>query len=102
MYVLMLAALIRLRYTQPDTPRPYQVPGGKLGVWLVGGFGITGCSFAFFLGFVPPSQIATGNHALYVCMMVLFTALLAIPPFLFARFRKPGWKDETFVKQIDA
>jgi len=33
---------------------------------------------------------------------VLFTALLAIPPFLFARFRKPGWKDETFVKQIDA
>ena len=102
MYVLMLAALIRLRYTQPDTPRPYQIPGGKLGVWLVGGFGITGCSFAFFLGFVPPSQIATGNHALYVCMMVLFTALLAIPPFLFARFRKPGWKDETFVKQIDA
>ncbi len=102
MYVLMLAALIRLRYTQPDTPRPYRIPGGKLGVWIVGGFGIAGCSFAFFLGFVPPSQIATGNHTLYVCMMVLFTALLAIPPFLFARFRKPGWKNETFVKQIDA
>jgi glutamate:GABA antiporter len=102
MYVLMLAALIRLRYTQPDTPRPYQIPGGKLGVWIVGGFGIAGCSFAFFLGFVPPSQLATGNHTLYVCLMVAFTALLAIPPFLFARFRKPGWRDETFVKEIDA
>ena len=42
MYVLMLAALIRLRYTQPDTPRPYRIPGGKLGVWIVGGFGIAG------------------------------------------------------------
>ena len=101
MYVLMLATVIRLRYTQPDTPRPWQIPGGKLGVWLVAGAGIAGCAIAFFLGFVPPSQIATGNHTRYVCLMVLFTALLAIPPFLFARFRKAGWKDEALVKQLD-
>ena len=101
MYVLMLAAVIRLRYIQPDTPRPYQIPGGKLGVWIVAGFGIAGCTCAFLLGFVPPSQIATGNHTLYVCLMVVFTAVLAIPPFLFARFRKPQWRNETLVKQLD-
>ena len=35
MYVLMFAAAIKLRYTQPDVPRAYTVPGGKLGIWLV-------------------------------------------------------------------
>ena len=34
--------------------------------------------------------------------MVGFTVVLAIPPFLFARFRKPQWEDDAFVKEIDA
>ena len=42
MYGLMFAAVIRLRYTQPDTPRPYRIPGGKIGVWLVCGVGLLG------------------------------------------------------------
>jgi hypothetical protein len=28
-------ALIRLKYTEPDTPRPFVVPGGKLGAYLI-------------------------------------------------------------------
>jgi amino acid transporter len=31
MYVLMFGAVIRLRYTQPDRPRPYKIPGGLPG-----------------------------------------------------------------------
>jgi amino acid transporter len=31
------AALIRLKYSEPDTPRPFVVPGGKVGAWLLGG-----------------------------------------------------------------
>jgi glutamate:GABA antiporter len=92
MYVLMFAAVIRLRYTQPDRPRPYKIPGGKLGVWIMAGLGVAGCVFAFYVGFVPPSQISTGNHTLYICLMVLFTALLALPPLAIARFRKDSWK----------
>jgi len=30
------AALIRLRYTRRDDPRPFEVPGGLVGVWLMG------------------------------------------------------------------
>jgi amino acid transporter len=91
MYVLMFAAVIRLRYTQPDRPRPYKIPGGKLGVWVMGSLGIAGCVFAFYVGFVPPSQISTGNHTLYICLMVFFTALLVFPPIVISRFRKPSW-----------
>jgi len=91
MYVLMFGAVIRLRYTQPDRPRPYKIPGGLVGVWIMAGLGIAGCVFAFYVGFVPPSQITTGNHTLYICLMVFFTALLALPPVFIARYRKPSW-----------
>jgi len=30
------ACLIRLKYSEPDTPRPFVVPGGKVGAWLLG------------------------------------------------------------------
>lgn len=35
-YLGIFPALIRLRYTHPDTLRPYRVPGGKIGVWICG------------------------------------------------------------------
>ena len=69
MYSLMFAAVIRLRYTQPGAPRPYRIPGGKPGVWLVGGVGLIGCVASFVLGFIPPSQLKTGNPALYVGLL---------------------------------
>src|ERR1035438_9124621 len=41
MYIMMFAAAIRLRYSEPGTSRPYRIPGGKyLGMWLVGGMGV--------------------------------------------------------------
>jgi len=30
------SALIRLRYTEPDTPRPFLVPGGMIGAYVIG------------------------------------------------------------------
>ncbi len=91
MYVLMFAAVIRLRYTEPDRRRPYKIPGGLPGVWMMAGLGIAGCVFAFYVGFVPPSQVTTGNHTLYICLMILFTAILALPPLFIAHYRKPSW-----------
>jgi amino acid transporter len=33
-YLMLIAAIVRLRYTQPDVRRPYVVPGGKAGLWI--------------------------------------------------------------------
>ena len=33
-YLFIFPALIKLRYSRPDVPRPYQVPGGKAGAWI--------------------------------------------------------------------
>ena len=32
-YIICFVAFIRLRYTEPDTPRPYRVPFGMVGAW---------------------------------------------------------------------
>ena len=34
-YVLVFPALIKLRYTHAHVPRPYRVPGGMAGAWIV-------------------------------------------------------------------
>jgi amino acid transporter len=84
MYALVFAAVIRLRHTQPDVPRPYRIPGGLTGVWLVGGVGLLGCVVSFLLGFVPPDQLQTGNPVAYVLLLALATVVLSLPPFVFA------------------
>ncbi len=83
MYGLMFAAVIKLRYSQPDTPRPYRIPGGLVGVWLTCGVGLLGCLAAFVLGFVPPSQLKTGNPVSYVALLAVAVVLLSLPPFVF-------------------
>lgn len=35
-YLFIYPAIIRLRYTHPEVQRPYRIPGGMIGVWLVG------------------------------------------------------------------
>jgi amino acid transporter len=35
-YLLIFPAIITLRYTHPDVRRPYRVPGGNAGAWVVG------------------------------------------------------------------
>jgi glutamate:GABA antiporter len=36
-YLFVFPAVIKLRYTHGHVPRPYHVPGGTAGVWIVGG-----------------------------------------------------------------
>jgi amino acid transporter len=33
-YLFIFPALIKLRYSRPDVPRPYRVPGGTAGAWI--------------------------------------------------------------------
>ena len=70
MYMLMYAAAIRLRYSQPDLKRSYRVPGGTMGMWIVAGVGFVGVAFSFLVGFFPPTQLPVGSPTLYVWLVV--------------------------------
>lgn len=91
MYILMFAAAIRLRYKCPNVKRAYKIPGGIIGVWIVGGLGLIGSTATFFIGFFPPSQIATGNTFLYVSFLIFSIVIACIAPSIILLFKKPSW-----------
>ena len=93
MYLLMLGAAIRLRYTEPDTPRPYRIPGGKYaGMWLVAGLGIVGSGFGLVIGFVPPSGISHWPLPVYAGAMLVGIVICSLPPLLAHILKKPSWR----------
>ena len=103
MYLLMFAAGIRLRRTQPDRHRPYRAPA----MYLWASLGFLGSLIAFALSFVPPSQIAVGSPTSYfLYLVVLVVIFVAIPLIIYAQ-RKPSWRDpnsdfEPFTWEVNA
>jgi putative glutamate/gamma-aminobutyrate antiporter len=91
MYILVFAAVLRLRYTQPDAPRPYKVPGGKVGIWVISGMGLLGSVFGLIIGFVPPSGIKHWPTPVYVAAMAAAIVICSAPPFIIERIKKPSW-----------
>ncbi len=98
-YFLIFASLIKLRYSQPDTPRAYRIPGGKIGIWIVGGAGLVGIVLCFIAGIMPPSDIFSSGPAAYVLTILIGTGLLAVPPLIFLKLRKPSWKPAEVPKE---
>ena len=93
MYMLMYLAALKLRYSAPDLPRPYRIPGSWGGIWLVTLTGLAGVGFAFVVGFFPPSNLVVGNPALYVTLVTAGTVVFTGIPWLIHLCRKPGWKN---------
>lgn len=90
-YMMMYAAAIRLRYTQPDLARTFIIPGGRTGMWLVAGIGFAAVAFAFVLAFVPPDQLPIGNSATYVALVAGGAIVFTSTPVILQRFKKPSW-----------
>lgn len=94
MYVLMFSAAIYLRYSQPKQPRPYKIPGGRVGMWIIAGAGLIGSLIAFFFSFIPPAQISVGSPTAYVVILVVLTLFFVALPFLIYAMRQPHWRDK--------
>jgi glutamate:GABA antiporter len=94
MYILLFAAAVKLRYKRPDVERPYKIPGGRPGIWIVSGLGIISSIFALIIGFFPPAQIETGNVVFYVLFLVLGLILACFAPSIILLFQKPNWKKQ--------
>ncbi|MFE7414253.1 APC family permease [Streptomyces laurentii] len=87
-YLLMFAAVVRLRRTQPSADRGFRVPA----VRTVAGVGFLASVLALAIGFVPPEQF--GGQPLWRYLLIVGGGLLllgiVIPAALLA-FRKPSW-----------
>lgn len=94
-YLAMFTSAIYLRYSQPDRRRPYRVPGGLVGMWVIGGAGFIASALALASSLVPPNQIGVGSPILYIGLLVGLATLIVITPLVLYARRKPHWRDPT-------
>lgn len=88
-YVLMFAAMIKLRYSQPDKYRAYKIPGGNIWVWIIALLGTLTCVAAVILGFFPPNHIKINNIWFFEAFLWGGMILFCSVPFIhFHRQRK--------------
>lgn len=97
MYLIMYAALIKLRYSQPNVKRAFKIPGGKIGAWIVGAWGFIAMVFLFIVALFPPSQINGSGLTTpeYVAMLLIGTVIVTIIPLIIYRGRKESWKPDS-------
>ena len=92
MYLFMFAAAIKLRYSQPEKARPYRVPGGKFGMWIVSGIAFLTALFAIVVGFIPTADVRAAGigHVILYVGFLFFGSLffMAIPIVLYYRFTR--------------
>jgi len=91
MYLLLYASAIKLKFSQPNVHRSYKVPGGKLGMCLVAGFGMIAVIFAIVVGFFPPSMLSIGSPSFYVLFLIIGVVAFVSAPLVIHSLRKPSW-----------
>ena len=87
-YIFMFSAAIKLRYSQPEQPRAYKIPGGLLGMWLVAGIGLICCVVTILISFVPPTQIPIENVMFFETFLVSGLVLFVLVPWFLSKRNK--------------
>ena len=78
-YMLLFIAAIRLRYKYPDVARPFKIPGGNAGMWVVGLVGLVASVFTFSVGLLPPDQVKIASVLRYELFLVGGVVLVLLP-----------------------
>ncbi len=84
MYFIMFVAALKLRFSESEHPRPFKVPGGILGMFLVAGMGIIGVVSTFIVSFMPPQDINVGGLLYYELLLTIGLLVMCAPPFIFS------------------
>ena len=99
MYLLMFAAAIKLRYSQPEVERAYKIPGGNFGIWLVSGGAFITSVFVIFFGFIPTETVRKAgvpSMIAYVAFLLLgVIVFVAAPLILYRRAQKTKKGDQS-------
>ncbi len=91
-YFLIFIAALKLRYSQPNIERCYQIPGGKFGIWLVVLMGLSAVIFAFVVGFSPPTELHIAKPWLYQLTLITGLCLFIGSGLLIHKNKKPHWR----------
>lgn len=93
MYLFMFAAFLKLRKTQADKPRPFRLPGGNVGAYLIGGVAMATLVFGFVFGLYPSDPMSDTMTVVYIISVFLAVVCISVlPPFIIDRWlKKDSW-----------
>ena len=92
MYIGLFMSFVRLRYKDKTAVRPFKVPGGKAGMWLISLIGILTCLFTMGIGFVPPDSIGVTNYYEYALTAATGLFIFSAPAVLLPVFKRFEWR----------
>ena len=88
MYVLMFIAAWKLKSKFSDLKRPFAIPGGKIGYYLICMLGLFGCAITLLVGFIPPEQTMDVGGAGHFRMIFSLGIVVMLLPALLIYLRK--------------
>lgn len=86
-YICFFASFIRLRQSQPNKARPFRVPGGNIGAYLIAGIGLITCVLVFSFGWLTPDQFVK-NSGRYQLLLAGGIIIGCLPPLLWRKSKK--------------
>lgn len=84
-YIVMFAAFIKLRQSQPNVKRAYRIPGGIKTAFCVGGIPLVTAAAIFLLGLLPPEQLSIQPVSWYETLLIGGIALTCFSGWLIAK-----------------
>jgi amino acid transporter len=89
MYTLMFLAAWKIKGKFVSLPRPYCIPGGNLGYYLVCALGLIGCTITLIVGFIPPEQMMGVDGASHFRLIFsLGIVIMLLPALLIHVYKK--------------
>ncbi len=92
LYILMLSAVIKLRRSEADVPRPYRIPGKRIGLYTVTGAGGLVCLFGITLSLFPTSTAQGLPLWAYEAALIGGTVVFVCVPLALIPLRSDSWK----------
>lgn len=88
MYVMMFISAIKIKKLYKDKHRPFSVPGGKKGYYVVCFLGLIGCAITLIVGFIPPEMLNIGSVLRYETTFCIGFVGLLLPSLFFYYYKK--------------
>lgn len=93
-YLYIISAEIYLHYNAKDILRPFKIPGGTPGMWIVSILAFIGVGLTIIISFIPSMDIPAGDKLTYVLFEGIGTIICFVIPLIIFKFKKPSWKAE--------
>jgi len=99
-YLFIFPAFLMLRYKYPDAPRPYRVPGGMVGAWVVTLLTFAYAAFASYYILIPSDATVVSSGISRVTYEVTEIAAIAIIVLLTGVFYIWGHRERRVVESV--